>query len=191
MKKEKVGNNLSFPSPHRTERMTLCNNNAGFTLIELLIVVLISGILVAVAVPHYQKAILKSHMSNLQTMVRSMNPSLMLYHLEHNVWPASFEDLDIVPDGRLLSKDILAVNRNVVCNLWGNKVACFYPGYQPYKVYMTIDNKTAQAPVWKCCWGGENNLIKSLCQQFFPSGEYVEKATQYGFIGEQCIVTPY
>ena len=40
-------------------------HNVGFTLVEVLVVVVIIAVLAAVAVPQYQKAVLKSRFSSL------------------------------------------------------------------------------------------------------------------------------
>ncbi len=67
----------------------------GFTLIELLIVVLIIGILAAVALPQYQKAVEKSKAVQAMTLLKSVGEAARIYFLENGGYPASFEDLVI------------------------------------------------------------------------------------------------
>ncbi len=54
----------------------------GFTLIELLVVVLIIGILSSVALPQYQKAVLKSRASEAWTNLKNLNMASSAYCLE-------------------------------------------------------------------------------------------------------------
>ena len=55
----------------------------GFTLIELLLVVLIIGILAAVAVPQYQKAVEKSRTREAVLVLRNMQRALRLCYLQY------------------------------------------------------------------------------------------------------------
>ncbi|MGN0025358.1 MAG: type IV pilin protein [Candidatus Avelusimicrobium sp.] len=55
----------------------------GFTLIELLVVVLIIGILSSVALPQYQKAVLKSRTAEAWTNLKNLNMAANAYCLEN------------------------------------------------------------------------------------------------------------
>lgn len=70
-------------------------NNIGFTLIEMLVVVLIIGILAAIALPQYQKAVEKSKSAQVITLLKSIAQSAQLFYMTHNVYPKSFDDIDV------------------------------------------------------------------------------------------------
>lgn len=57
------------------------NNKKGFTLIEILIVVLIVGVLVGVAVPQYQKSVMRARLAEAEVMMRSVVPAVEEYCL--------------------------------------------------------------------------------------------------------------
>ena len=72
-------------------------NKNGFTLIELLVVVLIIGILASIALPQYQKAVIKARLVQLNVSVNAARKGIDMYLLS-NGWPGEMIDLAVVPN---------------------------------------------------------------------------------------------
>lgn len=69
--------------------------NKAFTLIEILVVVLIIGILAAIAVPKYQKAVLKADLHRGISLVESLYQAQQAYYLTHGNFAADIDELDV------------------------------------------------------------------------------------------------
>lgn len=62
-------------------------NEAGFTLVELMIVIVIVGILAAVAVPIYQGNINKAKMTECDAALGTIRTALRVYYAENREYP--------------------------------------------------------------------------------------------------------
>lgn len=70
------------------------HNRHGFTLMELLSVVVILGVLTAVALPQYTKAIHRTEAANELVNLKAVFDSAKRYHASFDTWPTSFRGLD-------------------------------------------------------------------------------------------------
>ena len=68
-------------------------NKKAFTLLELLVVILIIGILAAIALPKYQLARDKAEFAKYQAMVSSLRNAYNEYFLTHGQGTSKFDDL--------------------------------------------------------------------------------------------------
>lgn len=77
----------------------------GFTLIELLVVVLIIGILSAVVLPQYQKAVEKSRAMQAVIVVRSVRDAQEVYYMANGFYAPTLDLLDMEPPDNTVLKN--------------------------------------------------------------------------------------
>lgn len=71
----------------------LMKDEKGFTMIELMVVVIIIGVLVAIAVPVYSNAAQKSRISRARADLRTLESAISIYYAEKSEYPELQKDL--------------------------------------------------------------------------------------------------
>lgn len=78
-------------------------NQKGFTIIELLIVIVIIGILVALALPNLFAAQARGRDSDRKADIKTLQTSLETYYNDNGSYPESLADLDPAPAADVLA----------------------------------------------------------------------------------------
>ena len=73
----------------------LNKGRAGFTLVELIIVVIIIGILAAIAVPQYSKTMERSRIAEASAVLGALRGAQLRYKLENTNYATDYTRLDI------------------------------------------------------------------------------------------------
>ncbi|HHY60736.1 MAG TPA: prepilin-type N-terminal cleavage/methylation domain-containing protein [Clostridia bacterium] len=69
-------------------------NQKGFTLVELMVVVVIIGVLVAIAVPVYSNMTLRAKERACDANVRTIQSAVNAFYAEKNEYPENLKDLE-------------------------------------------------------------------------------------------------
>lgn len=111
-------------------------HNKGFTLLELLVVVLIIGILVAIALPKYQLAVDKARFTKMMDFTRAIAES-QTRALMVKTFPIGFNDLDIdIPSNCVFVSDDQISCDNGTWGCYLNE-QYFYPRCGDLKINVT------------------------------------------------------
>ncbi|MBP3513760.1 MAG: prepilin-type N-terminal cleavage/methylation domain-containing protein [Elusimicrobiaceae bacterium] len=142
----------------------------GFTLIELLVVVLIIGILASVALPQYQKAVLKSRHANILVLLRSLKDAEERHYMSSGEYTTDWDALDVSLPSSCTVNGISAR-----CNIGGVSVNySLSTGNFSHPNYYIVMAQTAGASRIRWQWQLDNAAIqpgKRICFPVDADGE--------------------
>ncbi len=159
--------------------------NGGFTLIEPLVVVLIIGILAAVALPQYQLAVAKVRVARLKPIWNAVSKAQQVYYVQNGAYANQLNILDIeLPSGGTLSDD----KRKMIYN----KLECYLSGRNNslFCVDTKLDNLKLE---WffesnkLICWAAGTPKFERLCQSLAGSSEKCTEGSSSTYGNGYCV----
>ncbi len=155
----------------------------GFTLIELLVVVLIIGILAAVALPQYQKAVNKTRVYSLVSMLSTVIKAEEIYYLSNGTYTADWSKLDISFAGKIQGV-YLSSTQGWTLQLGSSGMAVATDERLPgLKLYFGCSKSTN--PLWsnrRSCYANINNeQAQTLCH-------YVTQHEKLSYTGDNSYI---
>jgi prepilin-type N-terminal cleavage/methylation domain-containing protein len=169
---------------YKERNMKICFKK-GFTLIELLVVVLIIGILATIALPQYQKAVLKSKVSAVFPLLKAAVDAQERHMLATDSYATTFGQLDIQLSDNCSTNTCtfgnnlwLTQNGIITVYLGNNSVNSLTIGmiYDVMEHKANHDNSTVTRTGQILCYDRADNIgsdkFRKVCESFSPTSSY-------------------
>jgi len=119
---------------------------AGFTLIEILLVVVIIGILAALAAPRLGGRVKEARINSAKADIQSVGTALRLFELDNGDYPSSIQGLVTKPGGAKNWRGPYLEKNALPKDPWGNAYIYAFPGQQNSHSYDLKSNGPDGAP---------------------------------------------
>jgi prepilin-type N-terminal cleavage/methylation domain-containing protein len=139
-------------------------NKKAFTLIEILVVVVIIGILAAIALPQYQKAVERARLSEAISNLKTLAQAEEVYYLQYGEYTA-IENLDVrVPNSEYFTYG-MSEERYVYASR---------SGYPKIELWFNYSKASTRNNEWICKWSTAK--AEKICR-YLGCGLYGDKYT--------------
>ena len=132
----------------------------GFSLIETLAVVLIVGILTAIAVPQYQKAVIKARGAEARTNLQSIVQAQQVYYTTYSTFSSDLDALDV----QITNKNGIKYSCPVTTSVSGIKSADCWARLDKYGLrynFSLVDD----LHVGLYCLGKKGSVAEQICKK--------------------------
>lgn len=119
--------------------MTRVHRKSGFTLIELLIVVVIIGILAAMAIPRFQSTKGKAYLASLKSDLKNLSTAQESFFYEHRAYSTSIDSLKATTS----AGDVMTI---VTATASGWSATAYNPNSWPHTCALFYGQVSAVAP---------------------------------------------
>lgn len=138
----------------------------GFTLMELLVIILIIGVLTAVALPQYQKAVAKSRFTQIVTAARSLYDAQQVYYMANGSYAQTLDELDVTFSARNSSRLGTVYFGHGHCSI-GGRIGCegnIGVGHFTWQIFFPEGSR------WCCAYADDDYAASSLCASEIGKG---------------------
>lgn len=140
--------------------MMQSKNSKGFTLIEIMVVIVIIGVLAALAIPAYTDYLVRSRVSELLNVGSTAQTAIAEYRLTNNAMPSSIAQVGITSISSQYVSSV-DVGANGVITITGNQTTLGSGGALAITLTPTYSNGAIS---WTCSSTGATQYVPGSCR---------------------------